>query len=121
MDPKCIEFGLTESGCNAISPGLYVAYILFGIALLAAIVLPLINTLKNPSVLVKSGISLGVLVVLFAISYALADGKPSAISTAFGVPESSVKLISAGIIMFYIAMLVAALGVIYSEINKALK
>ena len=121
MDPKCLEFGLTESGCNAITPGLYVAYILFGIALVAAIGLPLINTLKNPSVLVKSGISLGVLAVLFAVAYGLADGKASAISTAFGETESSVHLISAGLILFYIAMFVAAAGVIYSEINKALK
>lgn len=121
MDPKCVEFALTESGCNAISPGLYVAYILFGIALVACIVLPLINTLKNPNVLVKSGISLGVLAVLFGISYAIADGKPSAISTAFGESEFSVRLISAGLIMFYIAMILAVLGLIYSEINKALK
>lgn len=121
MDPKCIEFGLTEGGCNAISPGLYVAYILFGVALIAAVVLPLINTLKNPSVLVKSGISLGVLAVLFLISYGIADGKPTAISTAFGVAESSVRLISAGLIMFYITMILSLVGLLYGEISKALK
>lgn len=121
MDPKCIEFGLSESACNAITPGLYVGYALLGVALIAAIGLTLFNTVKNPAVLVKSGISLGVLVVLFAISYAIADGAPSPISKAFGLGETSVRLISAGLTMFFITIFLAVAGLIYSEINKALK
>lgn len=121
MDAKCIEFGLSEGACNAVSPGLIVGYIFLGVALVAAVVLPLINTLKNPGILVKSGISLGVLLVLFAISYAIADGTPNSVSQAFGITESGVKMISAGLYMFYITMFLAIGGVVYSEINKALK
>jgi hypothetical protein len=121
MDPKCIEFGLSETGCTAISPGLYVGYLLFGIALIAAIVLPLISSLKNPSVLVKSGVSLAILLVIFAISYGLADDKVNSIAAAYGQDGGSVRLIGAGLIMFYIIFILAAIGLIYSEINKALK
>lgn len=38
-----------------------------------------------------------------------------------GITEGSSKLIGAGLIMFYITLVLAIIGVIYSEINKALK
>jgi hypothetical protein len=121
MDAKCVEFAVSEAGCNAISPGLYVAYILFGVALIAAIVLPLMNTLKNPSVLIKSGISLAGLLVIFLISYGIADDKVNTLAASMGETAGSVKLIGAGLIVFYITLGVSVLGLIYSEVSKALK
>jgi hypothetical protein len=121
MDPKCVEFGLSEAGCNAISPGLMVGYILFGVALLAAVILPLMNTLKNPSVLVKSGISLAGLVVIFLISYGIADSNVNSLAASMGQTEGSVKLIGAGLIMLYITFFLAVIGLIYSEVSKAIK
>ena len=121
MDPKCIEFGLSEAGCNAVSPGLYVGYILIGIALIAAIVLPLISALKNPSVLIKSGIALAVLLVIFAISYGIADSNVNSIAKTYGETPGSIRMIGAGLIMFYIVFILAAIGLIFSEVNKALK
>jgi hypothetical protein len=121
MDPKCVEFGLSEAGCNAVSPGLYVGYALVVIALIAAIVLPLINTFKNPSVLVKSGIAVAGLLVIFAISYGIADSNVNSIALSYGEDAGSVRLIGAGLIMFYIVFILAAVGLVYSEINKALK
>jgi hypothetical protein len=121
MYPLCEEFGLTEFGCNAISPGLYVGYALVGIALIAAVVLPLINSLKNPSVLIKSGIALVVLLVIFAISYGIADSNLNSIASSYGETPGSVRMIGAGLIMFYIIFILSAIGLIYSEINKALK
>jgi hypothetical protein len=121
MDPLCEKFGLSEFGCNAISPGLYVGYVLLGIALLAAIILPLINTLKNPSVLIKSGISLAGLIVIFLISYGIADSNVNTLAASMGQTEGSVKMIGAGLIMLYITFFIAIIGLVYSEINKALK
>jgi hypothetical protein len=121
MDPMCEKFGLSEFGCNAISPGLYFGYVLLGIALIAAIVLPLMNTLKNPSVLIKSGISLAGLVVIFFISYGIADNNVNTLAAGMGESSGSVKMIGAGLIMLYITFFVAVIGLIYSEINKALK
>jgi uncharacterized membrane protein len=121
MYPLCEKFGLSEFGCNAISPGLYVGYALIIIALVAAVVLPLINSLKNPSVLIKSGIAVAILLVIFAISYGLADSRVNSLAVSYGENESSVRLIGAGLIMFYIVFILAAIGLIFSEVNKALK
>ena len=121
MDAKCVEFSLSDLSCSAISWGLYLGYVIFAIAVIATIVLPLINTIKNPGSLVKSGIGVGVLVAVFVISYVLSDSEVSAIAKGLGENESSVKLIGAGLIMFYIALFVAIAGLIYSEINKAFK
>ena len=121
MDAKCAEMAVSEFGCSLISWGLYLTYIIFGVAVISTIVFPLINTIKNPSNLAKSGIGIGVLVVVFFISYVLADSELSAIGKALGETEASVKWIGAGLIMFYIALFGAIIGLIYSEISKALK
>jgi hypothetical protein len=101
--------------------GLYVLYTLLFVAVAAAVIFPIISSISNPSSLLKTGIGIGVVLVLFGLSYALAgsDLPPSAI--AAGLSESSVKLISAGLIMFYIVLVLAVLALIYSEISKALK
>ena len=121
MDTKCIEFDQTAFGCAAISWGLYFCYIIFAVAVLAALGLALYNTLKNPGTLVKSGIGIGVLIVVLVISYALSDSEVSAIAKGLGENESSVKWIGAGLIMFYFALFAAMAGLVYSEISKAFK
>ena len=121
MDAKCVEFSVSEWNCGLISWGLYLGYFILGIAVLATIVLPLINTIKNPGNLVKSGIAIWVLVIVFIASYTLSDSELSAIGKGLGETEGSVKLIGAGLIMFYIALFVAIAGLIYSEISKAFK
>ena len=121
MDAKCAEMAVSEMGCNLISWGLYVGYIIFGIAVVATIVFPLINTIKNPGNVVKSGIGIGVLVVVFVVSYAMSDNQLSAIGKGLGETEGSVKWIGAGLIMFYIALFAAIIGLVYSEISKVFK
>lgn len=101
--------------------GLYFTYFLFFVAAGAAIVLPVLSISQNPKSLVKSGMGVGALVVLFAISYALSGSEVTAKYTALGVGEGSSKLIGAGLIMFYFIIIVAIAGMVYSEINKALK
>ncbi len=121
MTQLCIEKGVSEFGCNAISWGLVFCYIIFAVAILSALGLALFNTLKNPSSLVKSGIGIGALLVVLIIGYALSDSTRSTIAVAQNVSESSSRWIGAGLIMFYLALFVAAAGLIYSEISKALK
>jgi hypothetical protein len=121
MNEICLKEGLSEAACNAPGPGLYIAYVLFGVALITAIVLPLVNSLRNPNTLIKTGISVAILLVVFAISYGLADDKVNSIAAAYGQDGSSVRLVGAGLIMFYIVFILAAIGLIYSEVSKALK
>ena len=101
--------------------GLYVGYTLFTVALLAAVILPLINALKSPKDLAKSGMGLGALVIVFLISFGIAGSEVTAKYTAQGIGESSSKMIGAGLTMFYIVFIAALIGIVYSEISKALK
>jgi hypothetical protein len=101
--------------------GLYILYALLFIAVATAIIFPIINSLSNPSGLLKSAIGIGVILVLFGISYALSDSELTRGAIAAGLSESSVKLVGAGLIMLYIVFILAVLALIYSEISKALK
>ncbi|MBN8575337.1 MAG: hypothetical protein J0L66_00260 [Cytophagales bacterium] len=106
---------------SSIDIGLYIIYVVFGVAVLSAVLLPLINAIKSPGALVKSLAGVGLLVVLFFVAYALSTGEVTPQAIAQGVTESSSKMISAGLVTFYIVFLIAAIGVIFSEINKAIK
>ncbi|HWA32878.1 MAG TPA: hypothetical protein VG737_02050 [Cyclobacteriaceae bacterium] len=102
--------------------GIYLAYALVFVAVVSMIVLPLINALKSPGDLAKSGMGVGALVVLFAIAFAISGGELTPQYQALGVEtEFSSRLIGAGLTMFYFVFFIAVLGIIYSEINKALK
>ena len=107
---------------DLLDAGIYLAYILFFIAAGAMFVLPVINALRNPKDLVKSGMGLGALVVLFGIAFALSGGERTAKWEALGVTSDfSSRLIGAGLTMFYFVLIIAVLGMVYSEISKALK
>ena len=101
--------------------GLYVLYGLLFIAIATAIIFPLVNAIKQPSALIKLGISLGVVAVLFGISYALSGSELNRSALTAGLSENASKLIGAGLIMFYIVLALSILALLYSEINKALK
>lgn len=101
--------------------GLYAFYVLLAVAILAAIVFPIINGIKSPKELKGSLIGLGVLLVIFVISYAVSSSEVSSRQMSLGVDETEMKLIGAGILMFYITLFLSIIGLIYSEISKALK
>jgi hypothetical protein len=101
--------------------GFYVCYALLFIAVASMIVFPVIHMLREPSTLLRSAIVLGVVVVMFVISYAMADSEVNLKAAAVGITPTSSKLIGAGLIMFYITLILSAVALIYSEISKALK
>lgn len=105
----------------SVDAGLYASYALFAVAIGAAVVLPLLSSLKSPGELKKPLMALGAMVVLFVISYALAGSEVSTIQAAKGVTEGTSKFVGAGLTMFYLISAVAVIGLIYSEVNKALK
>lgn len=106
---------------GSIDLGLYITYVLFGLAAIAAIVLPAINLAKSPAGLVKSLMGIGGLAVLFVVAYALSGDEVSAKAASFGISPASSKMIGAGLVLFYLVLLISIIGLIFSEINKALK
>lgn len=104
-----------------IDVGLYITYTLFFIALGAAVILPLINAIKAPANLLKSLYGVIALIVVFIIAYALSGSYVKPQWAVLGITEGTSKLVGAGLITFYIVIIAAVIGLIYSEISKAFK
>ena len=68
---------------DIIDVGLYASYLLIVLCAIAAIVIPLAQSFGDPQSLVKSGIGLGVILVVFLVSYGIADSSTSSIDKAF--------------------------------------
>jgi hypothetical protein len=101
--------------------GFYVFYVLLFVAILCSIFFPILTAIKQPAELGKLAIGIGLIAVLFGISYALSGSEVNLKTAAAGFGETVSKLIGAGLIMFYITLVLAILALIYSEISKALK
>jgi len=102
--------------------GLYLSYFLVFVAAGATILLPIVGAIKHPKDLGKSGMALGALVLIFAISYGLSGSELNPKWQSLGVTtEFNSKLIGAGLTMFYFVMIISILVLLYSEISKAFK
>lgn len=107
---------------DLIDIGIYAAYLLFFVATAAMIVLPLIQAMRSPKNLIKSAIGIGALVLLFLIAFLLSGGEHPPKWEQLGVnTEFGSKMIGAGLMMFYFVLIIAVIGMIYSEISKAFK
>jgi hypothetical protein len=106
---------------DSIDIGLYLSFILLAAATVSAVALPLVHAIKHPAGMVKSLFGIGGLVVLFVLAYSLSGSELSSKAIALGVDESGSKMIGAGLILFYFVLLLSIIGVIFSEISKALK
>lgn len=109
---------------NTVEIGLYLSYFMFAVAALGAIVLPLVNSFNEPEKLKKGLIGLGALLVVFLISWGIAGDE---LRTLYIDAESPVntagmsKLIGGTITMVYVLMGIAVVGIVYTEITKAIK
>jgi len=121
MEQACIDNGISEFGCNLISVGLYVGYVIFFVAVITVVVLPLINALKAPKELLMSGAAIGGLVLIFLIGYGMSSDEVTMKAAAMGTTPFSSKMIGAGLIMLYVVFFIALIGLIYSFFHKAIK
>jgi hypothetical protein len=103
-----------------IDAGLYIAYGLMLVAAASAILLPLLSLAKSRKAMIQTGIGLGALLVLFVVSYSISGNEVTASAAAQGITPMTSQLIGAGLIMFYIVLVLAILGLIYSELKQAI-
>lgn len=97
---------------------IYISYALVIIAALAAIIMPLINALGNPRALLMSGIGVLVLVVLYFVSYGISGSEVTPVYTKFNVGPDLSKLVGGSLIMMYLLLFIAIIGIVYTEISK---
>ncbi len=100
---------------------LYVSYALLIGCAIAAIVLPLIGSLGNPQSLMRGGIGVAFLLVVFFIGYAISGNEVTPLFARQGVDAGLSKLVGGALIMFYVMAALAIAGIVYSEISKILK
>ena len=105
-----------------VNVGIIVAYVLIVIGVVSAVVFPLINAVSQPQSLVKSGIGILAIAVVFGIGYALSDSGLTAKFIQSGVEtEGLSKMIGGALTMVYLLMGVALIGIVYTEFSKAFK
>lgn len=113
--------GLSYQATNQVDLLLNLAYVLVFIAVIAAVILPLLISLKNPKVLVRSGLGIGVLVGLFGICYSSASAEITPLYKNLGVSMEQVQL-SGGLIQSTIVLIIIAVGaVILGELSKVVR
>lgn len=96
------------------------AYILFAIAVVVTIVFSFIGIFSSTNGLKNAGISIGAVVVLFIISFAL--GSPEVIPEfADKYSASTFKWVDTGLIATYILAGVAFASIVVSEVIRAFK
>ena len=106
---------------DLIDIGLWLSYLLLIFAVGLAAVLPLVHAIKTPGAFVRSLYGIGGLGGLFLISFILSGSDVTISQAALGVSEFSSRMIGAGLIMFYFALVLSIIAMVYSEISKALK
>ncbi len=104
-----------------INIGLYVSYVLLGLAILSSIVLPLINSLDDKAALIKAGIGIGIIIALYGISWAISGNEVTEAYIKRDVGEGISRAVGGSLIMMYVLFLVAIVGIIYTEISKVIK
>ncbi|MEP2772546.1 MAG: hypothetical protein ABJH05_10375 [Fulvivirga sp.] len=100
---------------------LWVAMGMVVFAALASIIMPIVNSLSHPKTLIKSGVGILVLGVIFLVCWGIAGDEVSRRFVDAGLTASTSKL-SGGLLMtMYTLFVIALVGIVFSEINKALK
>ncbi len=102
---------------------LYGSYLLVIIGAIAAIILPLINSLGDPKSLLKTGLSLVGIIVLFFIAYSISSNEvlPKFEGDPFFLTPVESQFVGGMLITTYILTIIAIVGIVVTEVNKAVR
>ena len=98
-----------------------ITYVLIGIAVVAVIVLPLIKAIDDPKTLIGTGIGLGILVVVFGISYAISGDEVLPRYVAQDVGPGISKVVGGLLTTMYLFLAAAVVGILFTEVSKVFK
>ena len=116
--------GLIDFGLNA-------AYVLLGLALVAAIGMNFANAAKDPKTLVKGGIGIVVLLVVFFIGYSMAPSEigqltaksfeSAKIDPSTESASATYKWVGGAMTTTFLLIIIAAVGLVYSTVSRIVK
>lgn len=108
------EFPLTDLMLNW-------TYLMLVLAAIVAVVMPLINIVKNPRAMVGSLVGFGIIAVLVLVCYLMASDEPVVtVSTTFD-NKAALLVTDAGLYATYITFVVAIVAIIGGELFKVFK
>lgn len=102
---------------------LYGSYILVGIGIVLSILLPLIKSLDDPKSLLKTGLGVVLIVVLFFICFSISGNEvlPKFEGEPFNLTPGMSQLVGGLMITTYIMTVAALLSIVITEFTKAIK
>jgi hypothetical protein len=100
---------------------IYISYALIIIAAIAAIILPLISALGNPRALLMTGLGVLLLVVLYFVAYGVSGSEVTEVYTKHNVGPDLSKITGGALIMMYMLLFIAIIGILYTEVSKIFK
>jgi len=102
---------------------LYVGYALVGLATVLAILLPLIKSLDDPKSLMKTGLAIVGVVVLFFICYSISSNEvlPKFEGAPFFLTPQMSQIVGGSLITTYVLAVIALGSIVVTEITKGLK
>ncbi|MDN3668182.1 hypothetical protein QWY93_02410 [Echinicola jeungdonensis] len=100
-----------------------VGYLLIGLGLIAAIIMPLIKSIDNPQSLVKIGVGVLGVLVLFLIAYSISSDEvlPKYAVKPFNLTPGTSKMVGGVLITTYLLFGLSLIGIVITEFNKLLK
>lgn len=102
---------------------LYVSYALVVVGMVVSILLPLIKSLDDPKSLLKTGLGVVVILVLFFICYSISGNEvlPKFEGEPFNMTAGKSQMVGGLMITTYVLTIVAIVGIVVTEVNKAIK
>jgi len=102
---------------------LYATYLLAVVGTILSIVMPLLKSLDDPKGLMKSGLGVLGLAVLFFICYFLSGNEvlPKFEGAPFNLTPGLSQLIGGMLIMTYVLSIITMVAILVTELTKAVK
>ena len=104
-----------------VDPIAIAAYIILGLVLLFVVVFVIKNLLTNTAGLKNTLIGIGAFAAVLIISYVVSGGDPMEYKLQDGIAtDGQSTMVGAGLVAFYILIVVAALSMIFSGVKKVI-
>jgi len=120
VGPSKMTAGMVDPDIT--SPALQYMYFLLAFSVLIAIILPVINAIRNPKNIVRNLLMFVGAVILFGVCYYFSKGDILPLINYEGSDNVPwvLKLVDMGLFVMYITFAVAILAIIVSEIRRYL-